>query len=163
MNNKQKQSEEIFDGLVKNNGTIGIDQFGRIVVTDIYQFEGELIIQSLVKYKEMFDFSCLIMDIRARKLFDDCGFGGKTLYINLRDNDERSVDKVNGIYFFKENNYCLKFEYGKLSWIDLWKAIDELVKLNGNTDHYIIESFEVKESANGRSYVKPVLCVFDEY
>jgi hypothetical protein len=47
--------------------------------------------------------------------------------------------------------------HGKLSWIDLWKAIDEVVKLNGNNEEFIIDAFEVKESGRNRFYVKAVI------
>ena len=61
------------------------------------------------------------------------------------------------MYYFKENNYCLKLSYGKLSWIDLWKAIDEIVKLNGESVDYIIDAFEVKDSSrSSNSYVKVI-------
>ena len=143
--------------LIKNNGKLNVNNEGNLVIENVKQIEDELILEKLMEYKKTFGFKCLIKDLRAVNLFDDCGFGNKTLYINLADQGLREVYSVNKIFFYKENNYCLKLNYGKLSWIDLWKAIDELVKYNGNILDYIIDSFEVKESGRNKSYVKAIV------
>jgi hypothetical protein len=41
----------------------------------------------------------------------------------------------------------------KLTWLDLWKASDELYKLLGDTDHRFIEKFEVK-TENGETFLE---------
>lgn len=143
--------------VIKNNGMLNVDAKGNLVIENVKKIEDELIVEKLIELKKAFGFLCLIKDVRSINLFDDCGFGGKTLYLNLKDVSDREVLSVNGIYFYKENNYCLKLSHGKLSWIDLWKAIDEVVKLNGNNEEFIIDSFEVKESGNSRFYVKAVI------
>jgi len=143
--------------LIKKDGKLNINTEGNLVIENVKKIEDEIIVEKLIELKKTFGFLCLIKDVRAINLFEDCGFGGKTLYLNLKDLGDREVRSVNGIYFYKENNYCLKMAHGKLSWIDLWKAIDEVVKLNGNNEEFIIESFEVKESGRNRFYVKAIL------
>lgn len=143
--------------VIKNEGKLNVNAKGSLVIENVKKIEDELIVEKLIELKKAFGFLCLIKDVRAVNLFDDCGFGGKTLYLNLKDLSDREVSSVNGIYFYKENNYCLRLSHGKLSWIDLWKAIDEVLKLNGNNEEFIIDSFEVKESGRNRSYVKVVV------
>jgi hypothetical protein len=135
-----------------------LKSYGKLTVSD----SGDLIIgndnlNKLNEYKNMFGFLCLIKDERAIDVFSDCGFGGKSIYLNLKDNKCNQLELVNNYFLYKENNYRLKLDNGKVSWLDLWKAIDEIVKLNGNTEEFIISKFEVKESSNNRFYVKPVV------
>ena len=143
--------------LIKKDGKLNINTEGNLVIENVKKIEDELIVEKLIELKKAFGFLCLIKDVRAINLFENCGFGGKTLYLNLKDKSVREIDSVNGIYFYKENNYCLKLAHGKLSWIDLWKAIDELVKLNGNSEEFIIDALEVKESGRNKFYVKAVI------
>lgn len=163
MKNTNKKSAKstnkvLVNKLIKKDGKLNINTEGNLVIENVKKIEDEIIVEKLIELKKAFGFLCLIKDVRAINLFEDCGFGGKTLYLNLAERwFEGRVDHVNGIYFYKENNYCLKMAHGKLSWIDLWKAIDELVKLNGNNEEFIIEAFEVKESGRNRFYVKAIL------
>lgn len=150
-------SKVLVSKVIKNEGKLNINTDGNLVIENVKKIEEELIIEKLIELKKAFGFLCLIKDVRAINLFEDCNYGGKTLYLNLKDLGDREVRNVNGIYFYKENNYCLKMAHGKLSWIDLWKAIDEVVKLNGNNEEFIIDSFEVKESGSNRFYVKAVI------
>jgi hypothetical protein len=156
-NSAKSTNKVIVNKVIKSVGKLNVDAKGNLVIENVKKIEDELIVEKLIELKKAFGFLCLIKDVRAINLFDDCGFGGKTLYLNLKDLSDREVISVNGIYFYKDNNYCLKITHGKLSWIDLWKAIDEVVKLNGNNDEFIIDSFEVKESGNSRFYVKAVV------
>jgi len=155
---KVKSSKKVIvNKLVNNKSKLKIVNDESLIIDNVKKIEEELIVEKLIELKKSFGFSCLIKDVRAINLFDDCGFGGKTLYINLKDRSIRDNCKVNDMYYFKENNYCLKLSYGKLSWIDLWKAIDEIVKLNGESVDYIIDSFEVKDSSrSSNSYVKVI-------
>ena len=155
--NVKSASKVLVSKVIKNEGKLNINTDGNLVIENVKKIEDELIIEKLIELKKAFGFLCLIKDVRAINLFEDCGFGGKTLYLNLKDLGDREVRSVNGIYFYKENNYCLKMAHGKLSWIDLWKAIDEVVKLNGNNEEFIIDAFEVKESGRNRFYVKAVV------
>ena len=147
---------------MKKNIAKSAKSTNKVLVNKLIKKDGklninELIVEKLIELKKAFGFLCLIKDVRAINLFENCGFGGKTLYLNLKDKSVREIDSVNGIYFYKENNYCLKLAHGKLSWIDLWKAIDELVKLNGNSEEFIIDALEVKESGRNKFYVKAVI------
>jgi len=155
--NTKSASKVLVSKVIKNEGKLNINTDGNLVIENVKKIEDELIIEKLIELKKAFGFLCLVKDVRAINLFEDCGFGGKTLYLNLKDLGDREVRSVNGIYFYKENNYCLKLAHGKLSWIDLWKAIDEVVKLNGNNEEFIIDAFEVKESGRNRFYVKAVI------
>jgi hypothetical protein len=155
--NVKSASKVLVSKVIKNEGKLNINTDGNLVIENVKKIEEELIVEKLIELKKAFGFLCLIKDVRAINLFEDCGFGGKTLYLNLKDLGDREVRSVNGIYFYKENNYCLKLAHGKLSWIDLWKAIDEVVKLNGNNEEFIIDAFEVKESGRNRFYVKAVV------
>ena len=110
----------------------------------------------MYEYKYMFEFITLIKDPRAKDVFSDCGFGGMNLYINIY-NTVSKVNIVNGFELFTENNYGLRLRYGKVSWLDLWKAIDEIVKLNGNIEEFVISNFIIKESAKNKTYVKLIL------
>ena len=155
--NTKSASKVLVSKVIKNEGKLNINTDGNLVIENVKKIEEELIVEKLIELKKAFGFLCLVKDVRAINLFEDCGFGGKTLYLNLKDLGDREVRSVNGIYFYKENNYCLKLAHGKLSWIDLWKAIDEVVKLNGNNEEFIIDAFEVKESGRNRFYVKAVI------
>ena len=145
--------------LIKKDGKLNINNEGNLVIENVKKIEDEIILEKLIGLKESFGFLCLIKDPRAINLFEDCGFGGKTLYLSMKDKSERETSYVNSIRFYKENNYCLKLGEGYVRWINLWKALDEIIRLNGNVDDYLIESFEVKESGNGRFYVKPVIAL----
>lgn len=155
---KVKNSNKVIvSKLVNDKSKLKVVNNENVVIDNVKKIEDELIVEKLIELKKSFGFSCLIKDVRAINLFDDCGFGGKTLYISLKDRSIRDNCKVNDIYYFKENNYCLKLSYGKLSWIDLWKAIDEVVKLNGESSDFIIDTFEVKDSSrSSNSYVKVI-------
>ena len=155
--NAKSASKVLVSKVIKNEGKLNINTDGNLVIENVKKIEEELIVEKLIELKKAFGFLCLIKDVRAINLFEDCGFGGKSLYLNVKDLGDREVRSVNGIYFYKENNYCLKLAHGKLSWIDLWKAIDEVVKLNGNNEEFIIDAFEVKESGRNRFYVKAVI------
>ena len=41
--------------------------------------------------------------------------------------------------------------------MDLWKTIEELVRLNGDTEEFIVDTFEVKESSKDKFYVRAVI------
>jgi hypothetical protein len=157
----KKSAPSTKKSLVKNTikveSKLGVNAKGDLVDDSVSKINNDLIIDKLMDLKKAFGFKCLIKDVRAINLFDDCGFNDKTLYIKLVDNQKSEVSNVNGIYFYKQINYCLRIRFGKLSWIDLWKAIDEVVKLNGNQEDVIIKSFDVKVSASGKSYVNAVL------
>jgi len=135
------------------NGKLSVDGNGNLNLET--QISNEKIAK-MYEYKYMFEFITLIKDARAEDVFSDCGFGGMSLYLNLNNNDSK-VNKVNGFFLFTENNYCLKLGIGKVSWLDLWKSIDEIVRLNGNKEEFVISNFEVKESANKKTYVKPII------
>ena len=136
------------NNLLKNNGKLIIEENGNLIIKNDN-------LSKLKEYKNMFGFLCLIKDERAIDVLSDCGFGGKSIYLNLKDNSDVSLGLVNNYFLYKENNYRLKLDNGKISWLDLWKAIDEIVKLNGNKEEFVISNFEVKESSSNRFYVKP--------
>lgn len=155
--NSKKENKVLGNKSIKKEEKLNIDSKGNLVSKNSQDKEDAKIKEKLVDLKNTFGFLCLIKDVRAFNLFEDCGFGGMSLYVNMMDNGNSDLNRVNGIYFYKENNYALKLKDGKLTWIDLWKAIDELVKLNGNTEEFIIDSFEIRESAGNRFYVKPII------
>jgi len=79
------------------------------------------------------------------------------IYINMKDKSNKGIESVNGHYFYKGNNYGVKLKAGKVSWMDLWKTIEELVRLNGDTEDFIIDAFEVKESSKDKFYVRAII------
>ena len=143
--------------VIKNDGGLSIDTKGNLVIKNVKKIEDELILEKLVDLKSTFGFLSLIKDVRAINLFEDCGFGGKMLYINMKDKSKNGIESVNGYYFYKGNNYGVKLSTGKVSWMDLWKTIEELVRLNGDTEEFIIDTFEVKESSKDKFYVRAVI------
>ena len=75
----------------------------------------------------------------------------------MKDKSKKGIESVNGYYFYKGNNYGVKLKAGKVSWMDLWKTIEELVRLNGDTEEFIVDTFEVKESSKDKFYVRAVI------
>jgi hypothetical protein len=71
--------------LIKKDGKLNINTEGNLVIENVKKIEDELIIEKLIELKKAFGFLCLIKDLRAINLFEDCGYGGKTLYLNLKD------------------------------------------------------------------------------
>ena len=118
----------------------------------------------LNKFKSMFGFSSQIEDDRAIDVLSDSGFGGMTVYITLYDFSDDRVRSVNGFTCYKENNYCLKLNSENVSWLDLWKSIEEIVKFNGYKGEFVINNFVVKESCNNKFYLKPnIILVEGDY
>ncbi|MFM2392995.1 MAG: hypothetical protein RLZZ546_977 [Bacteroidota bacterium] len=56
---------------------------------------------------------------------------------------------TNGI----ESDVRVELPNTPLTWLDLWKASDELYKLLGDVDHKFIEEFEVK-TENGETFLE---------
>ena len=68
-----------------------------------------------------------------------------------------SCFSIEDIYYYKGNNYALVLKAGKVSWMDLWKTIEALVRLSGDREEFIVDTFEVKESSKDKFYVRAVI------
>lgn len=172
MKNTNKKSAKstnkvLVSKVIKNEGKLNINTDGNLVIENVKKIEDELIVEKLIELKKAFGFLCLIKDVRAINLFDDCGYGGKTLYLNLKDLNYYDADSVNGHYYYKGNNYALVLKAGKVSWMDLWKTIEALVRLSGDREEFIVDTFEVRESSKHKLYVEDIVnfkvfCVYEE-
>lgn len=115
-------------------------------------------IKKQMEFKNIFNFVCLIEDPCILNLYDDCGFSGMPVFLNLKDQNNDYPKVANNLRVNKENSYRVNVSFQKTTWLDLWKAIDEVVKLNGN-NHLVISHFEVHK-AKGKDdfkYVKAVI------
>jgi hypothetical protein len=171
MKNTNKKSAKstnkvLVNKLIKKDGKLNINTEGNLVIENVKKIEDELIVEKLIELKKAFGFLCLIKDVRAINLFEDCGYGGKTLYLNLKDLNYYHAQGVNGHYYYKGNNYALVLKAGKVSWMDLWKTIEALVRLSTDGEEFIIDTFEVRESSKHKLYVEDIVnfkvfCVYD--
>lgn len=110
------------------------------------QFQTKVVdphVKRMIDYKKMFNFVCLIEDGRLDNLYDDCGLSNMPLYLNLFDRNEDRERYINDLYYSKSNSYCIRIGRSKVTWLDLWKAIDDIVKINGYTEEVVISHFEV--------------------
>ena len=110
------------------------------------QFQTKVVdphVKRMIDYKKMFNFVCLIEDGRLGNLYDDCGLSNMPLYLNLYDRAEDQEHYINDLYFSKSNSYCIRIGRSKVTWLDLWKAIDDIVKMNGYDEEIVVSHFEV--------------------
>lgn len=113
------------------------------------QFQTKVVeqhIKRMIDFKKSFNFVCLLEDDRIKNLYDDCGLKDMPLYLNLTDQGEGQCYYVNGLYFKKVISYKISMGHKKVTWLDLWKTIDDLVKMNGYDEEVVISHINIYEA-----------------